>query len=151
MTGGCQCGAIRYSVNLAKPEAYYCHCRMCQRAFGNIFAALVLVKKSDVTWTRGRPALFASSKLALRGFCQSCGTPLTFEYVDGQSMDLSVGSLDQPGLLHPTCHNGAESRIASFAWHDDLPHRQTEDNVSYVAKWRAAYGGASNPGPVTGL
>jgi len=41
--GGCQCRAHRYTVRLDKPEGYFCHCRMCQQAFGNIFAAFVNV------------------------------------------------------------------------------------------------------------
>lgn len=148
LEGGCQCGHVRYSVNVANYDAYYCHCRMCQKAFGNIFASLILVKKSEVTWLKEQPSFFQSSKLAQRGFCSKCGTPLTFEYLDGQSMDLSVGSLDQPGLMKPTCHNGVESRVESFAWHDTLPQTRTEDNKKYVSKWQAAYGPGSMPGPV---
>ena len=149
MTGGCQCGAVRYEVRSESREAYYCHCRMCQRAFGNIFAALYLVKIAQVTWLKATPNYFASSKLAKRGFCGKCGTPLTFEYNVGQSMDVSVGSLDEPGLLKPTAHNGVESRIVSFAWHDNLPQSRTEDNAGYVEKWRVAYGPDTKPGPVT--
>jgi hypothetical protein len=29
MTGGCLCGRVRYSVEIASDEAYWCHCRMC--------------------------------------------------------------------------------------------------------------------------
>lgn len=36
MTGGCQCGRIRYRVRVADPDAYLCHCRMCQRATGGV-------------------------------------------------------------------------------------------------------------------
>lgn len=151
LQGGCQCGSVRYKVTVTTNDAYYCHCRMCQLAFGNIFATLVLVKKADVTWLKQRPAFFQSSKLAQRGFCAACGTPMTFEYFDGQTMDLSVGSLDQPGLMQPTSHNGVESRIPSFAWQDALPQSRTEDNQKYVAKWHAAYGPQSNPGPVKGI
>ena len=151
MTGGCQCGHVRYSAVVASTDAYYCHCRMCQRAFGNIFATLLLVKQSEVTWLAEVPTYFQSSKLARRGFCARCGTPLTFEYLDNKrSMDLSVGSLDHPELLKPTCHNGVESRVPSFVWADDLPKSRTEDNQSYVEKWQAAYGVDTKPGPVTG-
>lgn len=148
LNGGCQCGQIRYESEVSGNTAYYCHCRMCQRAFGNIFATLLLVKKNDVTWLKGHPAYFQSSKLAQRGFCRDCGTPLTFEYHDGRSMDLSVGSLDQPGLLNPICHYGVESRIAAFACQDSLPESRTEDNQEYVARWQEAYGAGSMPGPL---
>ncbi|MCP4619929.1 MAG: GFA family protein, partial [Bradyrhizobium sp.] len=28
MTGGCQCGRVRYVARVADDEAYLCHCRM---------------------------------------------------------------------------------------------------------------------------
>ena len=69
--------------------AYYCHFRMYQRAFGNIFAAVFNVPKEVVTWERGQPAYFYSSRIARRGFCRECGTPLTFEYLASPRLDLS--------------------------------------------------------------
>mgnify|MGYP000925354955 CR=1 FL=1 len=101
LAGGCLCGAVRYEVTLDKLEGYYCHCRMCQLAFGNLFATFLNAPKADVRWTGGEPRYFASSKFARRGFCGGCGTPLTFEFLDSPRMDLSVGSLDEPGRLRP--------------------------------------------------
>ena len=34
VTGGCLCGAVRYEVEAYLHNAFYCHCRMCQRASG---------------------------------------------------------------------------------------------------------------------
>ena len=39
MTGGCQCGAVRYALMSEPTHASICHCRMCQKAFGNYFAS----------------------------------------------------------------------------------------------------------------
>src|SRR5215470_6386942 len=86
--GGCQCGRIRYTAMASTNDAYYCHCRMCQRAVGNVFAAFFDVKVADVTWDRGVPAYYESSKIARRGFCPSCGTPLTFQYHGSENIDL---------------------------------------------------------------
>jgi hypothetical protein len=74
---------------------------MCQRAFGNVSAAYVNLPKEGVAWTLGAPKFYASSKIARRGFCAECGTPLVFEYLDFDKMDLSVGSLDEPGRVRP--------------------------------------------------
>ena len=41
LSGGCQCGRVRYSARLESDDAYLCHCRMCQKATGSIFAGLV--------------------------------------------------------------------------------------------------------------
>ena len=37
-------------------RASICHCRMCQKAFGGFFGALVTVH--DLEWTRGAPTHF---------------------------------------------------------------------------------------------
>ena len=64
MTGGCQCGAVRYALN-SQPEGGFCHCRMCQRATGGPFAAYATVKRSAFSWTQGEPSYFASSSVGM--------------------------------------------------------------------------------------
>jgi hypothetical protein len=39
LTGGCQCGAIRYVLTAPPESVHLCHCRMCQKAVGGPFAA----------------------------------------------------------------------------------------------------------------
>ena len=56
MTGGCQCGAVRYALMSEPTQASICHCRMCQKAFGSYFAPLTGVPVRDLVWTRGTPA-----------------------------------------------------------------------------------------------
>jgi hypothetical protein len=64
ITGGCQCGAVRFRAD-ALGRAAICHCRMCQKQFGHFYAPLIT--SYDVTWTRGEPQWFRSSNLARRG------------------------------------------------------------------------------------
>jgi len=146
LSGGCQCGAVRYRAQAANDEAYYCHCRMCQRAFGNIFATFFNVKKEDVTWEKGPPAYYASSKIARRGFCAQCGTPLMFEYHESKHIDLGVGSLDHPEQMRPVSHCGVESRIATFHKPDGLKEVRVDELEHIVKKWKAAYGEQAVPG-----
>ena len=147
LAGACQCGAVRYTARAKSHDAYYCHCSMCQRAFGNIFAAFFNVKKAGVRWEARPPAYYASSKIARRGFCDRCGTPLTFEYLESENMDLSVGSLEHPERMRPVMHVGVESRLASFHKPDGLPEKRIEDFEHIVAKWKKAYGEGVKPGP----
>lgn len=136
VTGGCQCGAVRYAAATIEADAYWCHCRMCQRAVGNVAAALVNALKADVTW-HGKPAYYASSPIARRGFCGACGTPLTFEYHDSDKMDLTVGSLDDPAAARLTSHFGVETRVPGWITVDGLPEQRCDKYAPLAARWAA--------------
>jgi hypothetical protein len=116
LTGGCQCGAVRYAL-AEQPESTVCHCRMCQKAVGGPFAALSKVTLKNFAWTRGLPASFRSSSSAERHFCVACGTPLTFQRLGGDAIEVTTGSLDTPALAPPTKNFGTEARLP---WIDKL-------------------------------
>ena len=69
LTGGCQCGAIRFALSAPPKKVSICHCRMCQKAAGAPFASFADIDRADFTWTRGKPAAFRSSSIAERDFC----------------------------------------------------------------------------------
>ena len=101
MTGGCQCGRVRYSAEVESDEAYLCHCRMCQRATGGVSIAFVNVPVAGVEWQSG-PDWYQSSPIAHRPFCSTCGTPLGFAFLEnGENIDLTVGSFDDPSRFRP--------------------------------------------------
>lgn len=145
LTGGCLCGQVRYQAKPDHRDGYYCHCRMCQLAFGNTRAAYLNLRKSEVQWL-GEPTYYASSKIARRGFCSRCGTPLSFEFLDSERMDLSVGSLDDPTAITPTEHFAVESRIANWHAPDGLPESRLDSNERIMQRWRDAHGEAVEPG-----
>jgi hypothetical protein len=128
MTGGCQCGKVRYALYAEPAKADICHCRMCQRALGNLFMAVASLKRGDFAWTRGTPATFRSSSAAERGFCADCGTPLSFRYLARDSMSVTIGSLDAPARARPSRQYGIESRVPWFHELADLPATRTEQD-----------------------
>ena len=145
LTGGCLCGRVRYEATPDHRDGYYCHCRMCQLAVGNTRAAFLNLRKAEVNWLTP-PAHYASSKIARRGFCSSCGTPLSFEYLDSERLDLTVGSLDDPSALKPTAHFAVETRVAAWHAEDGLPGERLDANERINQRWRAAYGVDAAPG-----
>jgi hypothetical protein len=128
MTGGCQCGAVRYALHTLPEAADICHCRMCQRAVGNVLMATASLRRDDLTWTSGAPTTYRSSSIAERGFCGRCGTPLFFRYVNEDHIAVTIGSLDQPEHVRPTHQYGIESRLPWFRELADLPGARTEDD-----------------------
>ena len=107
--GGCQCGRIRYRAEGPRDRASLCFCRMCQKAGGAPFMAFVRFPAASVTWSEP-PATFASSAKVERGFCSSCGTPLTYRQIDGPNVSLTLNSLDRPGTVEPDMTFYAEQK-----------------------------------------
>jgi len=101
MSGGCQCGRIRFRARIESSDAYLCHCRMCQRAVGNVSIAFVNLPQAAVTWEQ-EPDWYESSPIAKRPFCSKCGTPLGFRYNDSDKCDLHVGASKSPAISFPS-------------------------------------------------
>ena len=139
-SGGCQCGAIRFQARGTLTDSSICHCRMCQRATGGVSIAFKGVKIANVTWER-EPDRYQSSPIAQRGFCAACGTPLTFEFLEpGETMDLTVGSFDDPYRFRPTHHFSLETWHEAWLDTKDLPTTRVADNPSAVERWMKAIG-----------
>jgi hypothetical protein len=137
-SGGCACGRIRFDARIDGDDAYLCHCRMCQRASGNVSLAMVGVEQANVRWSR-EPDWYRSSPIAQRPFCAACGTSLGFRYDEATTrMDLTVASFDDPSGFRPTSHFGAES--IHEAWLDTtaLPRTRSDENDRLVERWKAA-------------
>lgn len=140
MGGGCQCGRIRYRADISVHEAYLCHCKMCRRATGGASTAFVNVPTDAVTW-ESEPDWYRSSPIAERPFCRACGTPLGFRFVGGGSnIDLTLGSLDDPGRFVPVHNYAVESALAAWQDTSHLPAIRSEENQKVIDMWMAATG-----------
>lgn len=137
LTGGCQCGAVRFTAANAPIDTELCHCSMCRRAVGNIHMASVSIARSDIAW-EGAPSTYASSPIATRGFCGACGTPLFFGYNDSERLDLMAGAIDQVDALRPASHFGVEGRLEAFRSLEHLPETRTEDDAGIAERWKRA-------------
>jgi hypothetical protein len=124
--GGCQCGAIRF-VCEELGRASICHCRMCQRAFGAPFSALVTAR--GLVWTSGDPKRFRSSNKAQRGFCAQCGTSLTLEY-DGFDAEIAICAFDRPEKIAPAIQVEIESRLPWTPQLNELPARPADQQAA---------------------
>jgi len=105
LSGGCQCGAVRYRIS----------------------GPLANMQWDDFTVTRGAIARSASSDLADRGFCRECGTPLTYEGKDAGHLNIVLGTLDDPAAVRPAAQYGLEARMPWLNEVLGLPGETTED------------------------
>ncbi|OKO86714.1 GFA family protein [Bradyrhizobium sp. AS23.2] len=128
LTGGCQCGAVRFALTAPPAKISICHCRMCQKATGAPFASFADIAKDDFTWTKGTPAAFRSSSIAMRDFCAACGTPLSFRRIEGPHIEIMTGTFDRPDQIVPTRQYGTESRLGWVVGIANLPSQTTQQN-----------------------
>jgi hypothetical protein len=123
--GGCQCGRVRYRAEEPRGRASVCYCRMCQKASGAPFMALVRFPASQVTWSTP-PDVFASSNLVERGFCGNCGTPLTYRQTGGPNISLTINSLDDPESVCPEMRFSATMEVSWCGSLSTLPAREMD-------------------------
>ncbi len=129
VTGGCLCGAIRYESTEQPIWIGYCHCRMCQQAYGALYGLFAAFPAEAFRYTRGEPTYYQSSSWAKRGFCANCGSPVTMGSVDSPRRTVLIGTLDHPEDWPPDlCHSGMESNVPWHIINDDLPQRRTDES-----------------------
>ena len=136
--GGCLCGAIAYESSRSprKENSGYCHCRLCQKAYGNGFATFVGFSVESFRMTRGEPTIYRSSNVGERGFCGRCGSPVTMRYSSlPHVVYVYVGTLERTADTQRfmESHVCAESEIPWLTINDGLPREHSDDNVIYAA------------------
>jgi len=134
LTGGCQCGAVRYEWSQKPSHSSVCYCRMCQKASGQPFMGLTGGKLENLRWTRGKPAIFKSSNMVERGFCRDCGTPLTYAFEGTGNISVAINSLDDPEAMPPTRQFGIESKVSWVDGVSRLPGATSESWLKDKAK-----------------
>ncbi|HEY2753980.1 GFA family protein [Phenylobacterium sp.] len=102
--GSCLCGAITFEVEgeLSGPDA--CHCSMCRKHSGHVFAstdapksAVTIHGEDAVTWHQ-------SSEKVRRGFCSICGSSLFWDPIFRDWIGIAMGALDTPSKTHLAVH-----------------------------------------------
>ena len=109
MTGGCQCGAIRYQITSFPLLLYTCNCTDCQRQTGSAFALNMPVAVKDFRITQGEPKgwhhLSPSGSQVISRFCGECATRLYGERAERpQTINIRAGTVDDTSWLMPAAH-----------------------------------------------
>ena len=140
-TGGCLCGLVRYEAEVYLRDAYYCHCRMCQRSSGAPAEIAVYVKPGTLRFTKEEPKFFRSSPFAERGFCPRCGSRLIYRMLAPEMAEftnMSVGSLDHPENVVPARHICVDTQQPWYKFDDSLPRVRSDEMPELAALWASA-------------
>ena len=121
--GGCMCGKIRYAITGPLEFSAHCHCRSCQMGSGAGFATWAGMKPSSFDVTKGSIKTCETSPGVERGFCENCGTSLTYVNESGFPGIISVlaVTLDDPSFVQPTSHVFTSHQQPWVKLNDGLP------------------------------
>jgi hypothetical protein len=120
--GHCLCRAVLFEYDAEPNWTLHCHCESCRRATSSPMTTWISVPRSAFRFKQGTPRYFNSSPDARRGFCATCGSPLTYE--NGHTPDevhLYAASLADPSDVRPSRHVFAEEQLPWFEVADQLP------------------------------
>lgn len=126
LTGGCNCGAIRYSIAEKPLAVIACHCRSCRKQSGAAYSVnlVVLVGSMAVTGnlTAWNDTDTESGKPVAREFCGTCGSPIRSVPASSPGIfSVKAGTLDAPGSFAPMMHVWTESQLDWVVLPAELP------------------------------
>ena len=102
LTGGCNCGAVRYEVSEPLVLASYCHCRRCQRRSGTAASANAHPVPGSFRVTAGGDRLrsWKPEQGGEKFFCGDCGSSVFSDNpAHPDSLGIRMGTFDgDPGV-----------------------------------------------------
>ena len=100
-----------------------CHCSQCRKQSGHVWAsayvpdvALTITQDDGLKW-------YASSDVAKRGFCSTCGAFLFWKMTKEDTTSFSLGSLDGPTGITLEKHIFVADKGDYYVIADDLPQK----------------------------
>ena len=115
MTGGCLCGAVRYSTMTRPSRTVVCHCTFCQRATGSAFAVWPTFRQDQVE-IQGSLSTYKtksdeSGRWIKLHFCPKCGTTLSSTWQEDRGeIALLAGTLDDTSGIKVDRHVWTRSK-----------------------------------------
>ena len=146
LSGGCQCGAIRYRIAGEPSMLYACHCSDCRKQSASAFGLSLMVDPAQLEFTAGRERLRSwdtrgdDGEIKRCTFCPDCGTRIYHGAEDpAAAISIKAGSLDDAGGLEPVAHIWLRSALpwvavdrARFRCFDGEP----DDEAELERLWR---------------
>ncbi|MBS36112.1 MAG: aldehyde-activating protein [Thiotrichales bacterium] len=129
-SGGCQCGAVRFTVSGSLRPIVYCHCEQCRRSSGHFVAASASQKDKLKLESEDHLAWYRSSDIARRAFCRVCGSNLFWQSDSADHVSIMAGCLDQPTGLEAAEHIYVHSKADYYEVNDGLPQHPEGQDLS---------------------
>ncbi|MBO6506838.1 MAG: GFA family protein [Kordiimonadaceae bacterium] len=106
ISGGCQCGEIKYVVEGTIFGLSVCHCHDCQRQSGSAFGLSLIVASDSFELIQGTLKTFEtttdSGRTKTCAFCPECGNRICNR--TESRVSIKAGTLDDVSWLKPRAH-----------------------------------------------
>jgi hypothetical protein len=125
LSGGCQCGAVRFAISAKPLEVYVCHCRECRKQSASAFGISVIVPAASFRVTQGvvkewtRPT--DSGNTLVCRFCPNCGSRLWHASPGADAVSVKGGSLDEPVDFAAAVHIWTARKLPGVIIPDGVP------------------------------
>jgi hypothetical protein len=138
--GGCQCGALRYTIGLRNLVSYVCHCSECKKQSSSSFAVSVPIPAKYFQLTGNAEIYKRATDSGTKTncyFCPSCGTRIYHQSERSPDViTLKGGTLDDISSLPTLAHLWTKRKQV---WMDLPTNIEThETQPSNLKQWRDA-------------
>src|SRR4051812_2025118 len=120
LTGGCNCGAVRYEVTEPLVRASYCHCTRCQRRSGAAASPSAHPVPGSFHVVKGEDRLryWKPDGGGEKWFCGECGSSMFGRNPSHpESIGIRMGTFDQDPGVRPS----VRSFVADAVSWEDIP------------------------------
>lgn len=140
-TGGCQCGAVRFTTTVDDLRCYACHCSQCQKQSASAFGLSVPVPRDEFVvegptsyWSR---STYSGGRTDCH-FCTECGTRVYHARAGGKGyVTVKAGAFDDVSDLEPRAHLWTSMKLPWTVIPDGV--EQYETQPPDLRAWRDAF------------
>jgi hypothetical protein len=117
LTGGCNCGAVRFEITEQPLRAGYCHCTRCQRRTGTAASPSAIANSAAFRIVSGEDHIrrWNAGDGADKAFCGTCGSALFGQHPE--TINVRMGSFDSDPGIRPM----GRLHVASAAVWEPIP------------------------------
>jgi hypothetical protein len=106
-TGECNCGAVKFDIDMELSQVFMCHCSICRRSTGSNGIAVLVIPNEKLRWVQGQEHVATWKKPGTEWqtwFCRICGSPVPGEN-NATTMFVPAGSITSGGDALKVAHH----------------------------------------------
>lgn len=137
LSGGCQCGQVRYEITKPPHTLYCCHCTECQTQAASAFGMSLRVSGDSLKFS-GETSAFRRDKGKATEvecvYCPYCGTRIFHRRdITAVNYTIKAGTLDDTSTLNPVGHIWVGSKQSWVKLPKGILAYETQPDDGYVA------------------